>query len=73
MGYTHYFAYDPAAQQFVAAWPQMVTDALVLAAYVQESLGVRLAGGLGDGEPELTSRRIRLNGTRKVGSATRAW
>jgi hypothetical protein len=64
MGYTHYFAYDPNAESFVAAWPQMVTDALLIATHVQRSLGVRLAGGFGDGEPELSERRIWLNGTR---------
>lgn len=64
MGYTHYFAYDPNADSFVQTWPQMVTDAALIATHVEESLGVRLAGGFGDGAPELSERRIWLNGTR---------
>jgi len=62
MGYTHYFAYDPNAQSFVAAWPQMVSDAQRITSHVQETLAIRLADGMGEGAPEISERRIWLNG-----------
>ncbi|HTZ62681.1 MAG TPA: hypothetical protein VMB51_01100 [Solirubrobacteraceae bacterium] len=62
MGYSHYFAYDPRAEPFIAAWPRMVADAAVIATHVQNVLGVRLAGGTGEGPPEIDERRIWLNG-----------
>lgn len=62
MGYTHYFSYEPRADSFIAAWPQIVDDARLIAEHVQSELGVRLAGGLGTGEPELDRRHIWLNG-----------
>jgi hypothetical protein len=62
MGYTHYFAYDPNAESFVKSWPQIVTDAHAIGAYVQQKLGIRLADGMGDGHPEFTERWIYLNG-----------
>jgi hypothetical protein len=62
VGYTHYFAYDPSAESFIAAWPQIFTDAWLIASYVQGALGTRLAGGDGQGQPEITQHRIRLNG-----------
>ncbi len=62
MGYTHYFAYDPDAESFITAWPQMVDDARAIGVHVQETLGVRLAGGMGEGRPEFTERWIWFNG-----------
>ncbi len=62
MGYSHYFAYDPTASSFVAAWPQMIADARLIAWFVQTSLDIPLANGDGNGEPELGERRIWLNG-----------
>lgn len=62
MGYSHYFAYDPAAASFRDAWPRMVCDARLIAAHVQSVLGIHLAGGAGEGQPEITERRIWLNG-----------
>jgi hypothetical protein len=62
MGYTHYFAYDPEAEPFITAWPRMLRDAQLIAAYASGELGVRLANGFGDGSPQLDSRRIWLNG-----------
>jgi hypothetical protein len=62
MGYTHYFAYDPNAESFITAWPQMVDDARTIGAHVQKALGIRLAGGMGEGQPEFTERWIWLNG-----------
>ena len=61
--YTHYFAYDPNAESFAHAWPQMVDDARTIAEHVQNELGVVIAGGDGTGEPEFSERWIRLNGT----------
>ena len=62
MGYTHYFAYDPSAESFVDAWPQMVTDAWLIASYVQVALGIPLAGADGQGAQQITKRHICLNG-----------
>lgn len=62
MGYSHYFAYDPTAASFLDAWPRMVCDARLIAAHVQSVLGIHLAGGAGEGQPEITERRIWLNG-----------
>ncbi len=69
MGYSHYFAYDPTASSFVAAWPQMISDARLIAWFVQSSLDIPLANGEGDGEPELSDRRMWLNGPRLQGEA----
>lgn len=63
MGYTHYFAYDPNAEAFTRAWPQMVDDARAITSYVQKDLRIKLAGGEGTGTPELTERWICLNGS----------
>jgi len=62
MGYTHYFAYDPNAESFITAWSQMVTDAQLIAAHLQNELDIRLADGMGDSDPQLTGRWIWLNG-----------
>ncbi|HEX4188594.1 MAG TPA: hypothetical protein VHY83_11905 [Solirubrobacteraceae bacterium] len=62
MGYTHYYAYDPDAGSFIDAWPRMVADARLIAGYVGKTLGLRLANGAGTGDPELSERRIWLNG-----------
>jgi hypothetical protein len=62
MGYTHDFAYDPNAESFITAWPQMVDDARTIGTHVQEALGVRLADGVGRGQPEFIERWIYLNG-----------
>lgn len=62
MGYSHYFAYDPRAESFIAAWPRMVADASRIAAHVENVLRIRLAGGAGEGRPEIDERRIWLNG-----------
>jgi hypothetical protein len=71
MGYTHYFAYDPNAEAFTDAWPQMVDDARAITSYVQKDLGIRLAGGDGTGKPELTERWICLNGGARLPARTR--
>lgn len=62
MGYTHYFADDPNAESFIEAWTQMVDDARAIAGHVHEAFCIRLAGGMGEGEPEFTERWIYLNG-----------
>ncbi|HEX3509830.1 MAG TPA: hypothetical protein VHT27_01900 [Solirubrobacteraceae bacterium] len=62
MGYTHYFAYDPNAEEFISAWPQIIEDARLIAEHVQSELHVRLTGGLGEGEAEFSERWIWLNG-----------
>ncbi len=62
MGYTHYFAYDPTAHSFLGAWPRMVADARLIAWHVRCSLEIPLANGVGEGKPELTERRVWLNG-----------
>jgi hypothetical protein len=62
MGYPHYFAYDPSAESFVNAWSRMVADSQLIVAYVQTALAVPLADSVGDGDPEITERWIRLNG-----------
>jgi hypothetical protein len=67
VGYTHYFSYDPSAESFVDAWPQIFTDTWLIACYVQRALGIRLADGDGHGPPEITRRRIRLNGPAVAG------
>jgi hypothetical protein len=63
MGYTNYFAYDPASAQFVERWTTMVEDAQRLCETVV-ARGVAIAGGHGDGQPEFTQERIWLNGGR---------
>jgi hypothetical protein len=72
VGYTHYFAYDPNAESFITKWPQMVDDARAISTHVQDTLGIRLADGMGDGQPELTERWISLNGPsrRDLGNET---
>ncbi len=69
MGYTHYFAYDPNVASFLDAWPRMVSDAQLIAIHVRLTLRVRLADGVGEGEPEITERRISLNGPVEGGLA----
>ncbi len=69
MGYSHYFAYDPVAPSFVAAWPQIVADARLIAWFVQSSLDIPLAAGDGNAKPDLTERRISLNGQAAQGMA----
>lgn len=46
----------------MAAWLRMVADARMIASHVQDVLGVHLAGGVGEGSPEIGERRIWLNG-----------
>lgn len=65
MGYTHYFAYAPKDETFIAAWPQMVADAQRIVEHVRGS-GIIICGWDGTGEPELeVAGRIRLNGTER--------
>src|SRR3981189_1537026 len=67
MGHTHYFAYDPGTESFLDAWPQIFTDACLIASHVQEALGIRLADGDGRGSPEIPRGPIRLNGPAVAG------
>ncbi len=65
--YSHYWGYDPIDPSFLAAWPQMVADARVIADYVRSELAITLADGLGGGEPQIDERAICLNGSRREG------
>ena len=49
MGCTHHFAYDPNAEAFTRAWPQMVDDARAIVEHVVGRPGVALASGDGAG------------------------
>jgi hypothetical protein len=62
MGYTHYFAYDPNAESVTKARLRIIDDARAIGVHVQEALGIRLANGVGEGQPEFTERWINLNG-----------
>lgn len=68
MGYTHYWYTDPVLDKenfskVVADFEKMIP--------VMEHLGVKLAGGLGEGKPEFDSTHIWFNGLRKCGHQDR--
>jgi hypothetical protein len=61
MGYTHSWEVDPKHPQFLTTWPQILTDAERIAAHAQ-SLGIKLADGMGKGAPVIDSAGVYLNG-----------
>lgn len=69
MGYTHYFAYRPQDPQWAEAWPALVDDIYELTRVAEEE-GYDLAGGLGEGRPEIGPDRIWLNGAGDEGHET---
>lgn len=62
MGYTHYFAYDPYHEAFIAGYPQMVDDARRIVSHIDRP-GVRIRSWSGKGAPEFDASNIAFNGT----------
>jgi hypothetical protein len=46
MGYTHYFAYDPADEQFRSQWDRIVIDAGTIAMHAKRKLGIETTGDI---------------------------
>lgn len=61
MGHTHYWAYQPDAEQFQAAFPQLAADTRLILAHLAGQ-GVRTAGPAGDSDPLLSGPVIAFNG-----------
>lgn len=61
MGYTHYI-YRPVEIK-ESAWAKIVEDTKKVFAYIENDLGIALAGGLGEGRPEVNSELIWFNGS----------
>jgi hypothetical protein len=70
MGYTQYFHRRPGADP--AAFAALTRDAWRLFAHC-EAQGIALAGGLGEGAPETTSKRIAFNGAAPEDYETMEW
>lgn len=69
MGYTQYFSYRPDDPQWRAAWPELLGDTRRIIDWCAQE-GIVVAGGLGEGDPQIGPDAISLNGAGDEGVET---